>query len=266
MPFAIITNGPTGSGKTGLIRKTLGYYGLQDKEYKTFLIDDLIENNEHYKKSIDDIINSECKDGTLCHALRDRLLDPTEELYAQFGERYVKYRGKTDERWCNDRKQTCDEFLDDMLDNAISDGENIVFETVGEYYVSWLVDKLPDYEIYYTFTLLDFCENIRRNKTRALDQIQAYVADRTKPAPRLPDVRISKFSMTVDRILKNLWNLMGRKLFGELSAVHRIIVFDNTTLANVVLYESETVQDINALFDAIKAIRTVSSVCLCDEL
>ena len=119
-----------------------------------------------------------------------------------------------------------------MSDNAITQQENIVFETVGSYYVSWLIDKLPpEYEVYYAFTLLDFCENVRRNKTRAVEQMEVFIRDPVNsPAPRLPDVTETSFKMTVEKIGKNLWELLGRKLWqGDSDPIHHIIVFDNTT-------------------------------------
>jgi len=122
------------------------------------LIDDLIEQNPHYKSAIDDLIKHECKTDTLCESLKAKLLDPTEEMYVKFNRLYMKYRGKTGETWCRAQTMTCDNLLDDMLEDAISRKANIVFETVGTYYVSWLVDKLTSYDVYFAFTVLDFCD------------------------------------------------------------------------------------------------------------
>ena len=44
MPYLIITNGPTGSGKSGLVNKVVEHYQLE-KNSTSFLIDDLIEQN-----------------------------------------------------------------------------------------------------------------------------------------------------------------------------------------------------------------------------
>ena len=55
---------------------------------------------------------------------------------------YFKYRGKTPtkEKWCEKKNENvnCDDFLDEMLNGSIESKENIVFETVGTCYVSWL--------------------------------------------------------------------------------------------------------------------------------
>ena len=262
MPFSIITHGPTGSGKTGLVNKTINHYGLSET-YKTFLIDDLIEQNPHYKTAIDDLIHSECKANTLCETLKSKLLDPTEEMYEKFGTLYMKYRGKTGDKWCDGKQKTCDSLLDDMLDQAITDKVNIVFETVGTYYVSWLVDKLAAYDVYFAFTVLDFCENVRRNKTRAVEQLGSYITDRTNPAPRLPNVEESQFKMTVENVAKTLWDLMGRKLFGILPGVHHIIVFDNTSRLITVLYDSDTVSNMSELVSKIQSIMDTQRIRRC---
>ena len=55
--YIIITVGHSGSGKTRLINKTIEYLNL-DKNYKTCLVDDLIENNEEYKKIINNNLES----------------------------------------------------------------------------------------------------------------------------------------------------------------------------------------------------------------
>ena len=55
--YFIITAGPTGSGKTKLVEKTLEKLNINPKtEYTKFLIDDLIENDDDYKRLVKEII------------------------------------------------------------------------------------------------------------------------------------------------------------------------------------------------------------------
>ena len=91
-PFLLVTNGPTGSGKTGLIHKTLQHYDRLESNYQTFLIDDIIENNTHYKQRIKQIIKRECGSQTLCPALRQKLSNPNAEFYKEFGQAYFETR------------------------------------------------------------------------------------------------------------------------------------------------------------------------------
>ena len=55
-PYIIITLGPTGSGKTKLIKETISYLGVKNN-YVKILIDDLIENNNKYKEKIKGYMN-----------------------------------------------------------------------------------------------------------------------------------------------------------------------------------------------------------------
>ena len=247
-PFLIITNGPTGSGKSGLVTKVINRYNLSE-DYTKLLIDDLVENNDHYKDAIDNYIQQTCDSKReLCDALSERLKNPDDDTYRAFGDMYFETR---EGYYCGavDEKAKCSDWLDGLLGAAISQGQNIVFETVGTHYVDWLIKMLKgrEYRVIYAFTLLDFCENVRRNKIRASSQMEDYIKDRTKPAPRLPDVREESFKMTVNKIGQNLMQLMGRKLFGQLDDVESIIVFNNTNRLIEVLYDSDTTESMSDL-------------------
>jgi predicted kinase len=259
MPYLLITNGPTGSGKSSLVQKTINHYGLE-KEPKKFLIDDLIEKNPNYKNAIDNLIKKECSDDKkdcsenceVCQKLRLELIDPSPETYLKFGKLYAKYRGsKPDqERWCQCDKtglcsKTCDEYLMILLRESIDKGENIVFETTGSYYVNWLIDmvEMYEYEVYYTYTILEFCENVKRNKTRALEQMTSYIIDtKNFPAPRLPDVQVKVHSEAVNQILKVMFETMENQVSGKINV--SIIVFDNTSLDTGVLYDSRSSEEL----------------------
>ena len=56
-PYFIITAGATGSGKTGLINKTMEYLNISDQPYEKILVDDLIENDINYKNKVKKIID-----------------------------------------------------------------------------------------------------------------------------------------------------------------------------------------------------------------
>ena len=274
--YLIVTNGATGSGKSSLIKKTISHYNLSNK-YSQFLIDDLIENNEHYKKAIDKLILEECKSDILCDKLRGRLENPDGQMYQKFGTLYMKYRGKStpQEEWCDDKKKTCDQLLDDMLGDAIQRGKNIVFETVGTYYVDWLISKLHDknpdsYEVFYAFTIVDFCENIRRNKTRAVDSMASYIKNKQgNPAPRLPDVSEDPFRKNIQLIQENLEKIVLGKASGGCSKVDHIVVFNNNVSrdkafsSEAVLYDSDTCTSINDAKQALAKITEVQNIRKC---
>jgi hypothetical protein len=268
-PYLIITNGPTGSGKTGLVQKTINYYDL-DPDYVTARIDDLVETNTQYKQGIDQIILQQCDNKfSLCDNLVEQLNNPSQEMLNQFGDLYLKIR-KTKGGYCHATK-SCDSVNDDNMLNAIKSGKNLVFETVGEYYVNWLIEWLKEqtsftYHVYYTFTVLDFAENVRRNKTRASTQLKQYIENKElHPAPRLPDVTDSHMKKITLKVHQNLWDLMGKKLFGQLPDVHYIIVFDNSGKKSDirVLYDSATTTSMGDLVCAIERIKSIRRLRRC---
>jgi hypothetical protein len=226
MPYLIVTNGLTGSGKSGLIDKVIAHCGL-NKGYNKYFIDDLVEGNAHYKASVDSLVKNMCgQKMELCGALRDKLLDPDEEIIKEFNKVYWETRRG---RYCAGAG-SCEDALDGLVDSAIKNKENMVFETTGSYYVEWLLAKLPKeetYSVYYAFTLVEFCDNLNRNKLRAVKSMREYVQDRAKPAPRLPDITKSKFRADMQALFGNLTSLLMQTLIGKLKHGERLLVFSN---------------------------------------
>jgi len=122
------------------------------------------------------------------------------------------------------------------------------------------------YEVYYAFTVLDFCENVRRNKLRAVTATRLYLTDRKlKSAPRLPNVEEKYMEDVTRQVGQNLWDLMGRKLYGKLDDVDHIIVFDNSVPKRTirVLYNSDKTQSMVGLVHAIEKIKKVRCIRRC---
>ena len=243
-PYIIITNGMVGSGKTGLINKVINYYKLSNS-YEKYLIDDLIETNVFYKNGINKLINQECENKfELCDNLKNKINNKDNVLIQYFNNLYFDTRGKTENRHCGENnEQTCDNYLDIKLSNAISQSKNIVFESTGTYYLEWLIDFLKKsptpYTIYYAFVILDYCENINRNKTRVMESIQKYITNPDEnSAPRYPNTDIENFKKNENAMLNNLWNLIGKKLFHKTPS-EILVVFDNTRYGiNDPIYDS----------------------------
>ena len=93
--------------------------------------------------------------------------------------------------------------------------------------------------------------------------MKAYLEDGSKPAPRLPNVEEEHFKMTVEKIGMNLWNLLGRKLWGTLQEIEHIIVFDNTTRDISVLYNSDVDTTMESMLLAIEKIKQVQRIRRC---
>ena len=110
--YFIITSGPTGAGKTRLMKKTLEYLKLTENEgytkenIETLLIDDYVENDPYYKmkilKKIHEIeqkCQDECKNRTATdidqctsECEKEKYSNPAQELYKYFRDEYYKVR------------------------------------------------------------------------------------------------------------------------------------------------------------------------------
>lgn len=207
-PVIIMTFGPTGAGKTGLAKKAAEYEKINYEDCVLTLVDDLVENDSVYKRKIDEIIKKYDLEN------KPQLLSyPSDELFQAFGEAYVASRFQMG---CRDIKPdddsinhysskigeittwSCNKQNDMKLFRAIDEGKNIIFETTGasvrdgnfaknDY--GWLYTTVkPKYRIVAAFATVTFCELVRRNKTRAVDELEMYIKNRNGPAPRLPDV------------------------------------------------------------------------------
>ena len=259
-PFLIITNGATGSGKSALIEKVMRAKGLGvHTSVEKFQIDALVETNPVYKEAIDRIIAAECTDKQVfCRELAARLKNPQQDILHMFADAYFKTRGKSvghadnsREKHCGHNKgekKRCDDFLDDLLDSAIRNRKNIAVETTGTYYVQWLLSKVGEYTVYYAFSLVSLCENIRRNKKRAVDDMGRYIsAPLNHPAPRLPDTSFPSFSAEMTKILDNLETLVRQTIRPDKTyrTSFCLMVFDNNADTAV-----QTPEDTRLLYDS----------------
>jgi hypothetical protein len=194
-PVLIMTFGPTGVGKSVMARAAASLEKIEYSECVSTLVDDLVTNDSVYKQQVNDIIGTYGlrKDSSI-------LLSPPKHLFEQFGKAYHDSRFEMGCRDMNpdDEKWNCDRQNDFILSRAIEDGKNIIFETTGagtrggkffknEY--QWLYDRVKDkYRIVAVFATVRFCELVRRNKDRAVEDLEKYIQNENGPAPRLPNV------------------------------------------------------------------------------
>jgi hypothetical protein len=246
--YFIITSGPTGSGKTGLINITLQQLGIDETtEYTTFLIDALIENDSIYKQKIREIIiqiEADCMKRKENDCERNKYTKPSSELLEQFKNVYFDVRR---EHGCKDyvlnNGPNCEKILDNQL-RGVAKMENkpfiIVFEITGTYIPKWLLSSeyIPDdYIIIVTYSLVNFKNLLIRNTYRAYKSIVDFKNDstNTKPAPRLPDIREDVFKKTIISIKNTIIELYKKcmrdyniELCGN-RKIDRLLLFDNNT-------------------------------------
>lgn len=255
--YFIITAGPTGSGKTGLVNVTLAKLGIDEKtEYTKFLIDDLIENDNVYKEKIRKIINKideECMtEQNKDDCEKNKYTNPSSELLTQFNNSYFEVRNTVGcKEHIQEKEQNCNEVLDNRL-KAIFKMEVkpfiIVFEITGSSIPKWLLNSefIPDdYTIIVSYSLVNFTNLLNRNISRAYKSIINFKHDttNTKPAPRLPDIQPTVFKKTIGAIYNIIIELYNKciNIHDDIDVstcgtrkIDRLLIFDNNKYYNII--------------------------------
>lgn len=209
-PYIIILSGATGSGKTSLLLEVVKYLGI--KSYDKHIIDDLIENDSYYKRKIKELLEKRCQgkcdiekvnipkkyniDKNLSHQITDIYMETKEQYGCQ--------------------KQSCSQKLDNSIKKSIRKGENVILEITGMSYPKWLFNKDLDikdiiikneYKVVIAYSLVSFCELIKRNYNRSYQDIKRFIeSDYKSKAPRMPNIRegnqLGRIKNTIISIIK----------------------------------------------------------------
>jgi hypothetical protein len=250
-PYLIITSGPTGSGKSSLPNKIINYLNLNYNPQVKILIDDIVERQESYKKKVLDIKNDYCMEDNnkLCDNFEKKIKNPDNTILNKFSTAYFETRKK---KGCDHEiNKTCDMINDENLENAFNEGKNIIFETTGTYYPSWIFKynmdfiKKFDYKIIMAWTIADWCELVKRNSYRAIKSFEDFLIDKSNPTPRLPDIRPDNYKLQAKLINDVFYRIAyncGKTYRKEFCKIPiQLIVVDNRTINNPydILYDSE---------------------------
>ncbi len=262
IPSIIFTNGPTGSGKSGLLEKTIellyNTYDISLSDFKSFLIDDYIENSDFYKDKIKDIIkNFNCNDDNIDTEKCD-LENPSKDLLDAFSSAYFEIRNQGPCYNPPINKRGCKDFYNNDLHTAIINRENILIETTGKKIpldylklVSSII-SLEKYNIIFVYSIVTFEELIKRNKSRAQRDMDLFISSNyTSKAPRLPDIIPTKFKETTTEIKKHLIILRNicmsqseppQEKCGEINKDGNFIllIFDNNNKKSKLIYDNRT--------------------------
>lgn len=244
-PYLIVTNGPTGSGKTKLIDETLNQLNIVDRKYVKVLIDDIIESHPVYKALVKKIINNvqkKCKNKKEC--VTDKYVKPNDTLLKKFDDAYFSTRKNS--RPCNseylENNYNCDELNDRYLTDAIEKKANIVFETQGMSIPFWLFEFVKqDYDIIFSYSLVEFDKLLKRNIARLLTSIEKFNSDESNAAPRLPDINVDRFSEKVNIIINALILFHSKCIIHETCTLSkiRLLIFDNSDIDMKKIYDSK---------------------------
>jgi energy-coupling factor transporter ATP-binding protein EcfA2 len=255
--YFIITLGPTGSGKTTLVKATLTQLGLpENSEYTKFLIDDIVENDIDYKHGVRQIIEDigrECLDNK-DKCLEDAFNNPSPQLYDKFAEIYGNVRQGKNGLGCktqiaDGRGTNCSDVLNNDLKNISKTKPDIVvFESTGTYMPEWLLSRefIPyTYEVVISYSLVTIDNLVKRNQSRAYDSVKEFNNDKTTPAPRLPKVDRDTFEKLIKQIKNTLIEMYDScvkskydKTCGTVR-IDRLLLFDNNGTSHQNIYDSK---------------------------
>jgi len=241
MPYFIITAGPTGSGKTKLIDKTLDYLGISNELFERLMIDDLVENNQNYKMQIKNIImeeKSKCV-GKSKSCNKNAYLQPSDELFDKFRNAYF---GVRDSPNClKNNPMNCNDINDEKLHKATSLSKNIIFEISSNVIPKWLlsINFIPaHYTVILSYSLVNIKNLQKRNKLRAYDAIQKFEKNDSSPAPRLPNVSNPTFNNIIKNIKDTLVKIYKNCIQNYTTnistcgnkQINQLLLFDNNTV------------------------------------
>jgi hypothetical protein len=247
-PYILITCGPTGSGKSSLIDKSIDYLKLERPLNKNiYIIDNLVEQNPDYKNKSRKILKKyfSKNDYTVIEKKIKKLLDTPinkNSIFKNFTNAYFNTR----KFGC--KYKSCDKSFDKRIRSTIDKNENFILETTGRSFptiVGWTNDK---YKIFISYSLVEFCTLIERNIKRMIEQIKSFLSKERNNsiAPRLPDIRLQIFGEVVNNILKTLIEIIDKncktnknKFETSTERKFRLIIFDNTVLNNNPIFDSQ---------------------------
>jgi len=254
--YFIITAGPTGTGKSSLVDKTLEHLGIDQKgvSIKKFLIDDYVEKNTVFKNDINGIIERVTKE---CIGEDKKCEDEKYEQNAKkFTDIYFNARVKIP---CNNNTEfTCSKLLDVELEESIKNNEKIiVFETTfGSSSLNWIFDLVPaHYKIILVFSFVDYSTLKERIKSRFKESLTKYKADKTLNAPRLVETQNKVFIGVIESIINNLYNFY-KECFSrdektsyrdeKVCGAHRLnrLLISNNTVSHQFAYDSGESKDL----------------------
>lgn len=240
MPTLLITMGATGSGKSKLAEEIIKKLKIKDPIF--FRIDDYVQNDKYYKNKI--------KNFTKRKNFRNKLKNPNKKTLKYFEKHYFNSRDivgcKGDKKTKKKKKikecintkgeQGCSLAHDTDMNKALRNKKNIVYETNGKSFPSWLIEsikKCSNYKIIIGAVKVSVNNLILRNKTRALKDMETFLKN-NKEAPRLPDISkktLSKNTKLLNKTIKNIFlykclqkdyieKECGQKL-------NRLLIYDN---------------------------------------
>ena len=234
-PFVIITLGPTGAGKTGLVNETIKHCGLNPNPTpRVFLVDDLVVNNQKYKDAVSKIIaNYKMTNDTV----GTQMTNP--EVIEAFNKAYWAVRKS--ENCVKEQADNCDGVTDSQMKAAITANESFVLEITGSSIPKWFFDtdwlgaNTELYDVFVSCVLVSSLDTlIERNKSRFKSAFELFMKDPiNNPAPRLPNITKETFNYSILTIKKTVNDMYSECILTKNESkcgkekIDRLLVFSN---------------------------------------
>lgn len=123
-------------------------------------------------------------------------------------------------------KDSCENLRDQLLQEALDQNKNIVFERTGKNFPTKLFNKFPklqEYNIVFCWSVVNVCELLHRNRERVIvklkqylkikdsspikyDDVGSFLKSKILPIPRLPDTNEIKYKRSLLNII-NTFNI-----------------------------------------------------------
>jgi hypothetical protein len=134
--------------------------------------------------------------------------------------------GKITRQTAKTIKDSCENLRDQLLQEALDQNKNIVFERTGKDFPTKLLSKFPklqEYNIVFCWSVVNVCELLHRNRERVIvklekyfkikdnspikyDDVDSFLKSKIQPIPRLPDTNEIKYKKSLLDII-NTFNL-----------------------------------------------------------
>jgi hypothetical protein len=237
-PILLITCGPLGSGKSRLPSYTQDYLKLNNtlsNKSKTnyLLIDDYVCENKNFKKEIDKLIKK--------YNIKS-YKDLNKDIIEKFNQVYFKIR--FEEEKCVDEKNfTCGQYLNYMFSKSLSEKKNVVFETNGTYFCSWIFDyygkylKKNNYQIIMSWNVVPRNILIRRINNRSRYNLEKYLDKEREIPPRIPLLDKEEYLENIKDIINVFEGVCHKPKYKSYNL--RLLVFDNENLKHRIIYDNQ---------------------------
>ena len=143
-----------------------------------------LKSRKDKTKTIDTILNEK-----IVKIVINMFENPTQDIVDELNQIYENARTRTNcingettkiltRKSVKELKDSCENIRDKLLQQALNENKNIVFERTGKDFPKKLFDKFPklqEYNIIFCWSVVNVCELLYRNKERVIVKLEKYL-------------------------------------------------------------------------------------------